>query len=491
MPLRRAAIAGALLPFALALLALAAWATGALRLASVRAEYIPMAPSTAIGFVLVGAACIALSFDAGPLARMVVRGAAGVVTLLALINLLQFFTGAAALNLEALLVAQPGSFGDVPLARMSPLTAAGFLLAGPALARLAAAHPGSAPPDAAGALAGFITVGGATVGLGYLFNAPLLYGGRIIPMALTTGVAFIGTGIAMMSLAGSRAFPLRPFSGSSAGARLLRVFLPLTAGAVLATAVLTDLTQRFFPANPALVAAVLAMGAAAASGATVSWMARALGGAIDRAELVMRESRDELERRVSERTADLSALNHELESFSYSVSHDLRAPLRHVLGFATLLQHKSGADLDSQGRHYLASVIQAAERMGRLIDDLLALSRTTRTALRRQLTSLDAVVREAQSEVLPLAAGRRIAWRLHEGLPEVGVDPALFRLVFVNLLSNAIKYTAPRPTAEIEVGTDGQRGRRGGGVRPRQRRRLRHEVRGQAVRRVPAPARLR
>lgn len=444
MTYRRAAVAGALVPLSLSLLAVVAWLTGFLRLASVRAEYIPMAPSTAIGFALVGVAR-----DASAVTRNAARAVAALVTVLAVIKLVEFFTGAAILDLEAALVARPGEFGTVPLARMSPLTAISFLLVGFALAGLTGSS------RAAGVLGGLVILVGGTVALGYMFRAPLLYGGRIIPMALTTGIGFICAGVALVSLAGPDSLPLRPFCGSSARARPLRVFLPLTVAAVLANGILTNVILGAFPANPALVAAVLALGAAAAAGATVSWTARVLGGAIDRAEVVMKESHEDLERRVRERTAELSAVNQELESFSYSVSHDLRAPLRHVLGFSAILRDKAGAALDEQNQRYLTNIVEAAERMNQLIDVLLARSRTSRTALQKQRVDLAALVREAQSEVLPQAAGRRIDWRIHDPLPQVTVDPALFRLVLINLLSNAIKYSSRQPVSEIEIGTAG------------------------------------
>jgi len=163
-------------------------------------------------------------------------------------------------------------------------------------------------------------------------------------------------------------------------------------------------------------------------------------------------SRDQLEARVHERTAELMASNQELEAFSYSVSHDLRAPLRHISGFVSMLESHSTAVLDDKGRRYLATIATAASRMGRLIDDLLAFSRMGRAQLTKSSTSLDALVKEARAEVAAAAAGRQIQWMIHP-LPEVAADPALLKLALVNLLSNSVKYTGTRPRAQIEVGT--------------------------------------
>ncbi len=164
----------------------------------------------------------------------------------------------------------------------------------------------------------------------------------------------------------------------------------------------------------------------------------------------LRASHDDLERRVDERTAELTAVNQELEAFSYSVSHDLRAPLRHVSGFVALLRSHAGSSLDAQSQRYLATIGDASSRMGQLIDDLLAFSRVSRTTLAKSQVDLDALVREAQAEVMAEVSGRDIAWTIRP-LPSVQADPALLRLVVVNLLSNAVKYTKTRAHACIEV----------------------------------------
>jgi PAS domain S-box-containing protein len=161
-----------------------------------------------------------------------------------------------------------------------------------------------------------------------------------------------------------------------------------------------------------------------------------------------------LNHQLEERVSELHALAAELEAFSYSVSHDLRAPLRHVTGFASLLMKSAAGRLEDTERRYVRTIVEAAGRMGRLIDDLLSFSRMGRAALERRRVSLDDVVREARQEVEGGAAGREILWKVAR-LPEVEGDAAMLRLVFVNLLSNAIKYTAGQPRPTIEIGVEG------------------------------------
>jgi signal transduction histidine kinase len=159
---------------------------------------------------------------------------------------------------------------------------------------------------------------------------------------------------------------------------------------------------------------------------------------------------DSLERRVAERTRELEDANRELEAFSYSVSHDLRSPLRHIAGFAALLG-KHGAGLDQQGQRYLATISQAAAHMGRLVDDLLGFSRMARAEVLRGEVDLACVVEEVVEEVKRESPTRRIVWKIGT-LPVVVGDPAMLRLAIVNLVQNAYKYTGKREVAEIEIG---------------------------------------
>ena len=159
----------------------------------------------------------------------------------------------------------------------------------------------------------------------------------------------------------------------------------------------------------------------------------------------------ELEQRVADRTAQLEVANKELEAFAYSVSHDLRAPLRHIAGFLELLQKKSATALDEEGRHYMSAISAAAQKMGQLIEDLLFFSRMGRQALSLRQVDLKSMVGEVLDELAPDTAGRTIDWRIGD-LPTVGGDAAMLRIVLGNLLSNALKFTRPRQQTAIEIG---------------------------------------
>jgi PAS domain S-box-containing protein len=155
---------------------------------------------------------------------------------------------------------------------------------------------------------------------------------------------------------------------------------------------------------------------------------------------------------LSKRSTALEAGNKELEAFAYSISHDLRAPLRHMVGFAELLQKVASSRLDDKAQRYLSIILDSAKRMGTLIDDLLAFSRIGRTETQKTPVNLDSLVKEAMSEVQPETNGRDIVWKI-DRLPTCYGDRSMLRLVFVNLISNAVKFTRPRSKAEIEVGS--------------------------------------
>lgn len=164
-----------------------------------------------------------------------------------------------------------------------------------------------------------------------------------------------------------------------------------------------------------------------------------------------------LEQRVAARTRDVEAANRELEAFSYSVSHDLRAPLRAMHGFAGLAIEEYGAQLPPEARRYLDRISAGAERMGQLIDDLLAFARLGRKSVTRQPVNMSELVADVMSDLAPQLEGRDVDVRIAP-LPSCNGDPALLKQVWTNLISNAVKYTRRREHAKIDITANGEHG---------------------------------
>jgi PAS domain S-box-containing protein len=169
------------------------------------------------------------------------------------------------------------------------------------------------------------------------------------------------------------------------------------------------------------------------------------------------ENIQKLNHDLEQHVAELIVANNELDAFTHSLAHDLRAPLRHMHGFATLLCETSNKRLDAEGRRFLGKILQSSGEMGRLVDELLAFARLGRVELQQTQVDLQRLVEEARQQLAPDTQGRPISWQVGQ-LPNVSADPALLRQVLVNLLSNAVKYTNKKDDARIEIGSSNGNG---------------------------------
>jgi signal transduction histidine kinase/FixJ family two-component response regulator len=225
------------------------------------------------------------------------------------------------------------------------------------------------------------------------------------------------------------------------------VSMPMLAGNDFVGILNVNATERRRPFSLGEVKALSILAGIAAS----ALQNACLYAQVEKGERELREINQELESRVKERTAQLESALKELEAFSYSVSHDLRAPLRAIDGFSRILQEEFAAELPGQARHWLDRVLENAGQMDRLIDDLLSFSRLSRQPLKTQCVNPVDLVNQVLENLGPEINERRVEIRVAE-LPACEADPVLLRQVFQNLLSNAVKYSRKRKLAEIDVG---------------------------------------
>ncbi len=426
------------------------WILDAPLLKSLSPRWVAMKANTAFGLLLAGgalASVLARTRDGGnrtatALGHLAAAGVLGIGVL----TFLEHATGRDLRIDQALFREAPGAVGTSAPGRMAPATALCFSMAGAALllggvrGRVAAALP---------ALGGAVLLLGGITVVGYLYGVKALLGpASFTVMALHTGIAFVVLGLGVLCAHPDLAPARLLLSNSLGGLQARRLLVPLV-GVPMLLGWLRLEGQRAGYYDTEFGIALFLVSSVIILVAVLLWTGAGLAR-------VDQERRRANEARLRGLDA-LEAANKELEAFSYSVSHDLRAPLRTISGFSQAIEDDCGAALGEVGRDHLRRVRTEAGRMGQLIDDLLRLSRLMRAEMRREEVDLAVLAREVVEDLRRGSPGRDVEVLIPPTLPARG-DAALLRIVLQNLLDNAWKFTSRREKARIEVGGE----RRGG-----------------------------
>ena len=483
--------------------ALAGWFTGSVTLRALRPNYIPMAPNTALVFIVFGAV---LASFANKSKKFLVAGRAvtslgiGVV----LVRLSEYLTGVD-LKVDHWIFSFPAEqLGLAPVGKMAFFTAATFLLLGPALV-LVTWPKRRWLNDGAKVLAGMVMFVGLAFSLGYLYGAPLMYDGRSIPMALNTAVAFVvcGAGVVVRASVADIAARRRADAALRESEERYRLlfesnplaiwvfdtntlgFLAVNEAAIQRYGYTREefLSMTLKDIRPAEDVPALMDHIARISSVTegCSWKHLTKDGALidvevtshpltfagksarvvlanditarKRAEQAIKQLNENLENR----SALLEHANKELEAFSYSVSHDLRAPLRAIDGFSRILVEDYADRLDREATRVLNVIRTNTQNMGKLIDDLLAFSRLSRKQMEKSPVDMNGLAQAVVSEIRSADAEKAPQFDVG-ALNAAHGDPAMLRQVFMNLLSNAAKYSKGNDTPLIKIGSHTQNG---------------------------------
>jgi signal transduction histidine kinase len=431
---------------------LVAWAAGVHLVPGIPGGGWLMKPNAALGFLLNGAA-LALASREGRAGRLASRALAAAAVALAVATLFEWVTGVQLGIDEALFRDDTRAYTTVP-GRIAPNTALAFSFAGVALLLV---RSSGRRLRVAQALALLAMAVGAVAFAGYVYGVSALFA-----VARQTGMAFLAAiGLVVLScgvlLARPDSGPAALLAADGEGGALARTLLPVAALVPLALALPAQLGVRLVLFDQAYASALVTVGLTL----VLAWVVVNSARAVEARDVARRETAARLAARDAElvrmnaelrrHASQLAQANGELEAFSYSVSHDLRSPLRSIDGFGQALVEDCGAALPPAGQEHVKRIRAATQRMGRLIDDLLQLARVARAEIRRQPVHLSQLAREIAADLARTAPDRRVAFEIEGGLVAQG-DPVLLRLVLENLLGNAWKFTSKHETGRIAFG---------------------------------------
>lgn len=449
-------IGGTISSIIVAVLGLLSYLPGLRFLGSVKEDYIPMAPSTAISFILLASIILILpSIRSQALGTKLAFIIAFLVALFGFLEVLGYFLGLD-LNFEDRFIPSDETLGSIPVGRMSPSTGLVFFIAGLAVIGLILMTSKNwlttqirSRCGMMGVLTTFIAL---IFVLAYIYGTPLMYDqGSTVPMAITTALGFFFLGISITSSSNKNTFPLRLLKKSDTPAQLLITFLPISIMAVILGSFVTLIAPQLSSVNNAFIAAILVVLITIITSMAVNWVSLRVGESIDRAEEELNQTLRNLDQKVNERTKELRIINQELSEFTFSVTHDLRAPLRAMQGFSSALIEDYQGVLDKTGRELADRIKKSAEKMDNMIQDLLIHSKISQKDAKLTNINLEKYINNANEVNKDIITQKNIVIDTNLPIKYVRGSKMIVEQVINNLISNAINFTDKNRSPRIKI----------------------------------------